>query len=229
MSKNPVEVRIKKGTFYISSKEDRGEGWTRQEFTDPNNPEVTLVRYHKNLSVEGEVVYVGFQDDKFKGDVLSMLIKGDDETYSIKVPVFSSGRVEATDQYFNSFVGALDNVNKGDRVTMFINNRNEDKNGFLYKNVVVLDENKSLIRSNFSFSDVPSWEVTEKKNALGKVIKEYDPSAANEFYIDIAKKVVEKFEKKAETRTEERPKDENPKTEPKKQEEVEMTPDDLPF
>ena len=221
MSK-PIEIRIKKGTFYVSSKEDGGEGWNRQEFRNPQNPSETLIRYHKELGVEGEVVWVGFLEDKYKGDLFGMLIKGEEGTYSLKIPVFSSGKVEAIDQYLTSVIGAFENVNKGDKVTMFVNNKNKNKDGHLYRNVVTLDSEGKLIKSNFQFKDVPEWEEKVTVNALGREERKWDVTDFNNFYLEKAKAIVDRFASSKQEESEQK------KSEQPKEKEAE-TVDELPF
>ena len=191
-SGNPTKVGIKKGTFYLSENTDGGEGWEKQEFKNPQTGE-DMVKYHKNISLEGELVYVGHKDDKFKGNCLCVLIKGDKETFSLEIPVLDTKGVKATNNYFNSLVGSLEVLKKGDRVKMFVNNKNEDKSGNLYKNIVTLREDNSLVKSNFDFKEVPKWESTETKDDFGKSVIQYNPKPTNKFYIDKFMKVVEDF------------------------------------
>lgn len=189
---NPTKVGIKKGTFYLSENTDGGEGWEKQEFKNPQTGE-DMIKYHKNISLEGELIYVGHKDDKFKGNCLVVLIKGVDETFSLEVPVLDTKGVKATNQYFQSLVGSLESLRKGDKIKMFINNKNEDKNGNLYKNVVTLRDDNSLVKSLYDFKDVPKWESTTTKDDFGKEVTEYSPKPTNKFYIDKFMKIVEDF------------------------------------
>ena len=179
----PTKVGIKKGTFYLSQDNDGGQGWEKQEFTNPQTG-APMVKYHKNISVEGELVYVGLKEDKFKGNCMSVLVKGETETFSLEIPVLDTKGVKATNQYFNSLVGSLETLKKGDKIKMFVNNKNEDKNGNLYKNVVVLREDNSLVKSNFQFSEVPKWDSTKDVDDFGKETIVYSPKPTNKFYID---------------------------------------------
>ena len=79
----PTKVGIKKGTFYLSQDNNGGQGWEKQEFKNPqtNKP---MTKYHKNISIEGELVYVGLKEDKFKDNCMSVLIKGETETFSLE-------------------------------------------------------------------------------------------------------------------------------------------------
>lgn len=228
--KSLVNVKVKSGTFYISSKEDKGEGWTKQEFPNPQKKEETLVRYHKTLSIEGRVNHIAMDDDKYQGKVLNMIVGGESESYALKIPIMDTGgTVKTTNQYFNSLVGALENIKKGDTVTMFVNNKNKDKNDRLYRNIVTLDSDGKLIKSNFSFSDTPKWESTEVEDEFGEIVKQWDASATNKFYIDKFKEVVSNFKpkedaKKADTEAQK----ETEKKEPKNKTENNGH-DDLPF
>lgn len=198
--KKLLEVKIKAGTFYISSKEDGGEGWTRNEFTNPQNKEETLVRYHKELSVKGKVMYVAMKDDKFRGKVLAMIVSNEEESYSLQIPIMNEkGRVQTTNEYFNSIVGSLQNVSKGDEVTMFVNNDRKDKNDRLYRNIIILDAEGSLIKAPYNFTDVPKWESTEKKDAFGEVTKVWDATPTNTFYIEQMNKAIANFESSKES------------------------------
>lgn len=209
---SPTKVGIKKGTFYLSEDTDGGQGWEKQEFKNPQTGE-PMVKYHKNISLEGELVYIGHKEDKFKGNCLTVLIKGETETFSLEIPVLDTKGVKATNQYFNSLVGSLETLSKGDKIKMFINNKNEDKSGNLYKNVVVLRPDNSLIKSTFEFKDVPKWLTTVKKDAFGKEVTEYDPTPTNEFYISKFLKVVESF--KSSNQKQETTSTPTPKAEPK--------------
>lgn len=191
---NLVNVRIKNGTFYESSKEEKGEGWEKNSFSNPQNKDETLTRWHRNLTVKGKVNMLKMDDDKYRGKVLSMIVGGEQESYALSIPIMDSGgSVKTTNQYFNSLVGSLENVKKGDEVTMFINNKNKDKNDRLYRNVVTLDENNKLIKSNFSFKDTPKWIKNETTDDFGEKTVQWDASPTNKFYIDLFKKVVADF------------------------------------
>ena len=228
--KKLLNVKVKTGTFYISSKEDQGEGWTRQEFQNPQNKEETLVRYHKTLSIEGRLNHLAIEDDKYQGKVLKLIVGGESESYALTLPIMDTGgKVKTTNQYFNSLIGSLENVKKGDTVTMFVNSKNKDKNDRLYRNIVTLNSDGKLIKSNFSFTDVPKWNSTETTDDFGETVTQWDASPTNKFYIDKAKQVVGAFkpEETSETTTEQKkvaePKKETAKTTESK------TPNDLPF
>jgi hypothetical protein len=196
MAQDLKKVKVKKGTFYISSKEDQGEGWTKNEFKNPQNKDETLVRYHRELSIEGEITYLAMKEDKYAGNVLSLIVnnKEKEESYSLQIPIMDTGgTVRTTNQYFNSIAGVFKNVNKGDTITMFVNTRNEDKNGNLYRNIVVLNEDGKLIKSDFSFTDSPKWVVSIKEDEFGKEVKEYDATESNKFYIGKFKESLASF------------------------------------
>jgi len=191
---NLMKVNIKKGTFYISSKEDKGEGWEKNEFPNPQNKDETLVRYHRTLSIEGRLNYVAIKNDKYQGKVLSLIVGGENESYSLEIPIMSTGSsVKTTNQYFNSVIGALENLKKGDTVTMFVNSKNEDKNGRLYRNIIVLDSNGKLVKSNFTFGELPKWKSEEVEDEFGDKEVKWDASPTNKFYIDLLNKVVDNF------------------------------------
>jgi lipopolysaccharide export LptBFGC system permease protein LptF len=120
-------------------------------------------------------------------------------------------------------------LKKGDKIKMFINNKNEDKNGNLYKNVVTLREDNSLIKSLYDFKDVPKWTSKTKKDAFGKEVTEYDPTPTNEFYISKFLKIVEDFKSASPKKEEQAEKPENsaPTAHPKAYKEKDH--DDLPF
>ena len=194
----PTKVSVKKGTFYLSQDNDGGQGWEKQEFKNPQTNE-PMTKYHKNISIEGELVYVGLKEDKFKGNCMSVLVKGETETFSLEIPVLDTKGVKATNQYFNSLVGSLETLKKGDKIKMFVNNKNEDKSGNLYKNVVVLREDNSLVKSNFQFSDVPKWDSTKDTDDFGKETIVYSPKPTNKFYIDKFMALVENFKGQSQT------------------------------
>lgn len=197
---NLVNVKVKSGTFYVSSKEEKGEGWEKNTFPNPKNKEETLTRWHKNISIKGKVTYLTMDDDKYQGKVLSMIVAGESESYALKIPIMDAGgSVKTTNQYFNSLVGSLENVKKGDEVTMFVNNKNEDKNGRLYRNIVTLNADGKLIKSNFNFSEVPKWKSEEGEDEFGDKKTKWDASPTNKFYIDLFKKIVADFGKGGES------------------------------
>ncbi len=223
--KNLLNVKVKNGTFYISSKEDKGEGWTKQEFTNPQNKEETLVRYHRTLSVEGKLNYLAIGDDKYQGKVLKLIVGGDSEDYALSIPIMDTGgSVKTTNQYFNSLIGSLENVNKGDTITMFVNNKNKDKKDRLYRNIVTLNSEGKLVKSSFSFSDVPKWLNTEVTDEFGETVTKWDASPTNKFYIDKAKQVVNGFKTNDSHASGAGTAEDMPETQPTVTE-----PDDLPF
>lgn len=231
-----LNVRVKSGTFYLSSKEEK-EGWEKNQFTNPQNKDETLTRWHKKINVEGKIQYLAIKDDKYRGKVLSMIIQGEDESYSITLPIYSTGgSVKTTNEYFNSVVGSLQNVSKGDKIKMFVNSKNEDKSGRLYRQIVILDENDNLIKAPYAFSEIPKWEKVEKDDGLGGVEVEWNAEPANVFFKQQAKKAVDEFGNGSSTST---PKQEESTQETSKNESQSNTEtptdtaadeyDDLPF
>ena len=197
MAQDLKTVKVKKGTFYISSKEDQGEGWTKNEFKNPQNKDETLVRYHRELSIKGKINYLAMKEDRFAGNVMSLIVnnKEKDESYSLQIPIMDTGgTVRTTNQYFNSIAGVFKNVKKGDTITMFVNNKNKDKDDRLYRNIVVLNEDNNLIKSDFSFMDSPKWAVSITENEFGKEVKKYDATESNKFYIEKFKESIASFE-----------------------------------
>ena len=187
------DVRIKEGTLYLSSKEPK-EGWDKQTFKNPQNKDETLTRYHKEISIQGKVEKVELKDDNYKGKVLSVMFS--DKEYGelyLNLPVYSTGGVKTTDEYFNSFVGVLENISKGQEVKVFINNKNKDKKDRLYRNIVTLTPDNKIIKSNFNFSDIPRWESKEEKDDFGDVKTVWDASPTNKFFIEVLMRVVKKF------------------------------------
>jgi hypothetical protein len=229
---NLMKVNIKKGTFYISSKEDKGEGWEKNEFPNPQNKDETLVRYHRELSIEGKINYLAMKEDRFAGNVMSLIVnnKEKDESYSLQIPIMNTGgTVRTTNQYFNSIAGVFKNVKKGDTITMFVNNKKKDKDDRLYRNIVVLNEDNNLIKSDFSFMDSPKWAVSITEDEFGKEVKKYDATESNKFYIEKFKESIASFEAS-------QAKDPIPEPKDTAKEEKDYTPheevdedDDLPF
>lgn len=193
MSEN-LNVKIKKGTFYLSSKEDKGEGWERQEFKNPQNKDETLVRYHKEVSLKGTIKSLSMEDDKYAGKVCKVGIESGETMYWLTVPIMDTGgSVKTTNQYFNSLVGPLMQLSKGDEVNMFVNNKNEDKNGNLYRNIVTLKPDNTLIKAPFKFTDAPKWKSKEVEDEFGEAKKEWDATETNKFYIDKFKEALKNF------------------------------------
>lgn len=219
-----LNVGVKKGTFYLSENAPKDDTWTKQEFKNPQTGE-PMIKYHKAISIEGNLVYLAMRNDAMKGMSLNLILAGDqdsDDSYSLQIPIINAnGSVKATNEYFNSLVGVLEKVEFGDKLKMFVNNRNEDKNGRLYRNIVVLDQDGKLIKSEFSFKDVPNWESTTTTDDFGNEVKVWNPSPANKFYIARfkaitdrweAERLARKSEKEAEkNETANQPKDEKPK------------------
>lgn len=235
---SPINVKNGSGTFYIVSKTNPGtDGWKEETVRNPQTDE-QITRFRKDISVVGTVQWVGLRESPFKGVglTLNMLVKNEEEgvTYSLEFPMLSQKGVKSVDDYFRSVIGSLQNVKKGDKVTMFLNSKNKDKNDRLYKNVIILDESGSIIKSNYSFSDVPKWDSTKTVDFTGKETVTYDATPTNKFFYDIATEVVAKFEK-AEAPTSEQgnkaePTPEQPKDNfPAPGVNVEIPEDDLPF
>lgn len=236
-----LNVKVKKGAFYVSDKEDKGEGWVKNEFTDPNDKDKTMVRYHKEVTVKGRVAYMAMRDDKYRGKVLSLIIQGEEESYALSLPIMSNGTIKSTDQYFNSVVGSLAKVKYGDVVTMFVNNKNKDKDGRLYQNIIILDSEGKLIKSDYEFSEIPKWEKTESENDFGEKVTVWDPSPANKFFIKKLNEAIDQFSGSKPEKTEEAPQEEAKAEAPKKEvapkklepsKEFDLTEDDdedLPF
>jgi len=240
-----LKAKIKRGTFYLSSKEDEGNKWTKQEFKNPQNSEETLVRYHKELSLKGEIQWLGLREDKYAGEVLGLIIKGEDgNSYALQIPVEDTGgSVNTTNDYFNSIAGVMMKVKKGDCITMFVNNKNKDKQDRLYRNIVVLDQDGKLIKSDFSFKDVPRWTSSVEKDFKGKEVTKWNADEANTFFYNKAVEAVETFgnktkeEKEADNKAYEESKNSSETATPKSEESKpkDVTPsepddyDDLPF
>lgn len=214
-----IKVGIKKGTFYISQDYPApGEEtlWEMQEFKNPQTGK-DMVKFHKEISIVGSIVYLAMKESPFQGVgfVMSMIVAGENESYALEIPIMNAnGSVRATNEYFNSLVGVFEKVEKGDKITMFVNNKNKDKNDRLYRNIVVLDEEGKLIKSDFSFKDVPNWESSTTIDDFGVEKKVWNPSPANKFFISKFKATSEKWEsnrvaKKEETAKEEQPKKDN--------------------
>lgn len=206
---SPLDVKIKSGTFYLSSKtEQTDKYWKKVEVTNPQTGE-KLERWHKELTVEGNLMWVGVRDDKFQGRVACLLIKGfDEETYSLQIPILSTKGVKATDSYFNSLALVLPKLTKGDSIKMFVNSKNKDKKDQLYKNIVVLNGQNELVRSDVDFKDIPKWGAKEVENDFGEKTTEYDPKPTNSFYIKEFMKSVEYFKEIKENKTQDEPKQE---------------------
>lgn len=214
MANDLLNVKVKSGTFYISSKQEK-EGWTRNEFKNPQNKEETLVRWHRELSLEGNINYLAMKEDKYAGNVLSLIInnKEKDESYSLEIPIMDTGgSVRTTNQYFNSVAGVFKNLKKGDFVKMFVNNKKEDKNGRLYRNIVVLDADDNLIKSDFSFMDAPRWNATVTKDEFGKEVKKYDATETNKFYINKFQESLASFNSGSQTTEQPKQEESKPKT-----------------
>lgn len=207
-----LNVGAKKGTFYLSENAPKDDTWIKQEFKNPQTG-APMVKYHKELSaIEGNLVYLAMRNDEKKGMVLSLILSGDNEdpSYALQLPIINAnGTVKATNEYFNSLVGVLEKAEFGDRLKMFVNNKNMDKKGRLYRSIVVLDTDGKLIKSDFSFKDVPSWESTTTTNDFGQEEKVWNPSPANKFYIDKFKAVTEKWEAERASRKAEKESGEN--------------------
>lgn len=187
-------VGIKRGTLYLTSKEKEGEDWEEQNFEIRGEK---LVRYHKNISVNGKLTRVQLKKDRFKGQVLSMwLDDGKDTIYSLDVPVYqTNSKMNSLDNYFQSAVAALESINLGDTIGIIVNNRAKDKEGDLYKNLVFFDENKQLIRSLFQFTEVPRWNKVVSEDPLTKEeVITWDTTPTNNFYFEKMRALLDRFE-----------------------------------
>lgn len=224
-----LNVGVKKGTFYLSENAPKDDSWEKQEFKNPQTGE-PMVKYHKAISITGNLVYVAMRDDRLKGMSLNLILGGDaegEDSYSLQIPIINAnGSVKATNEYFNSLVGVLEKLEFGDNVKMFVNNKNKDKRDRLYRNIVVLDADGKLIKSDFSFKEVPNWESTTVVDDFGKEVTTWNPSPANKFYIEKFKAIADKWEAERQERkagreaeknegTQEAPKTDVPKATPK--------------
>lgn len=198
MAKDDLQrVKIKKGTFYLSSKEDKGEGWERNDFTLPardGQPEQKMTRWHKEITLEGTVTWMGFRNGFNDIEMFGMIIKPEEgQGYSLEVPVEEGKKVVTINDYLTSIAGALTKVKKGDKVTMFINKDRKDKKDRLYKNIILLDSDNKLIKNDFNFQDVPKWKSEVTKDYKGEEVTVWDASETNAFYYGKLKEAVEGF------------------------------------
>jgi len=185
-------ARLKEGAIYLSEKTSGGEGWKEVEVKNPSTGE-TSIKYHKDVSLEGVVVDVKLDDDRFKGRILDVVVQTDDDTYVITFPIMSNGTIKTTNAFFNSIVGPLLSMETGQKVKMFANNRNKDKNGKYYRNIVLLTTDDKIIKSDYNFDEVPRWNSKEAKDDFGETKTEWDPSPANKFYIGKMNELVERW------------------------------------
>lgn len=238
MNKPYTNVLIKNGTFYLSSKTPQ-EGFTEIEVKNPTTGEM-LTRYHKELWIEGKFSGATEKEDTYKGKGINVYVEAEEEIFALFIPLVGTGRIKSTDQYLNSCIGSLLQLNVGDEVKMFVNNDRKDTNGRLYKNIIILRDG-ALVKSSYSYSDVPKWEKTETKDTFGEVTTTWDPTETNKFYLNIFNQVIEKFKKKDKTggqKAESKPTKTKPETKKEEAAKTEAPPqspaaafsdDDLPF
>lgn len=194
-NEKPTQVKIKYGshTFYESSKTKKSDAYQEFKYTDRETKQEKVV-YHRDLEyISGELMYVGMQDFEKGGKFLSIIIKGENESFGISIPVYSASGVKTTDNYFNSMVGILENLSKGDYVNLTVNTRSKDKKGEYYRNVVALDKDNKIIKSKFDFKDVPKWNKEETEDDFGKTTVKWDASPTNKFYIEKFMQILEDF------------------------------------
>lgn len=210
-SKKFLNVGIKKGTFYLTSKKQEGDDWEKQEFRIGNED---MVRYHKNVSVNGKLTKASLEDTRYKGQCLKLMVDDGEAISVIEIPVYQpNSKIKATDQYFQSAVSALESIEIGDTIGIIVNSRATDKNGELYKNLVFFNEDNELIKSQFQFSEVPRWEQLKTVDKLsGKEVTEWNPEPTNEFYFDKFRALLDRFSKRATAPAEEEKLDATPVT-----------------
>jgi len=175
-------IKSKNGKFYTTSKVEM-DGYTPNKYIDKSTgKEVT--NYHKEVTnLKGKLVKWGVKDSQFGERFYIMLKQDGDEVDVLDVPIFN-GSSNSVNDYIKSFCQYIDSFEKDVDFEMYLNSKNKDKNGYLYKNVFINIDGKSL-SWNFKLYSEDSI-VPPPIETINKVTKKksWDYSDADAFFYE---------------------------------------------
>ena len=173
-----------KATFYTSSKEQL-PGYIPVEIKDKGT------YYHKAVSnMEGAVERVFIKESKF-GDTLDIWFKQESGDINIlSIPLWRSAT--SLNDYVKEFTKLLPNISYGQQVSIWLNNKNKDVNGFLYKNMYG-KTGEEKIEWGFEIADIPKGE--KSINPITKK-EQYNFEKNNAFFYEKLQEGIAKFDEK---------------------------------
>lgn len=134
-------IESSRGVFYTTSKEQK-EGYERHEYVDRETKE-TKVNYRKRISnLKGKLTKFGCRGTQF-GERFEMFLEQEDGDVAVlQIPIFRSGT--SVNDYIKSMCQYIDNLKTGTTVEIYLNSKNKDKNGYLYKNIFINVDGENL-------------------------------------------------------------------------------------
>lgn len=209
-------IKVKSGTFYVSSKEPL-DGYKEVKYTDKKTKQEITVYHREFNDLQGVLKRVSIDDSKF-GKQLRIFVESDDYKNVLEVPLRSPfGDIT---EYVRSVVQVLGNMEYDKEYRIFVNRKFKDSKDRPYKNFVFLEEDDKPITWAIHPNDFPS--AVRQENKLGEV--DYDRTERNDFIIEELLKQLERLNGKEETK--------QPSSSKKKEEPVPANTDDdddLPF
>lgn len=179
--------------YKIKSNKDRATFYTSQKEPAPGFVQVEVkdrgTFYHKDVSsMEGVVERVFIKESKF-GDTLDVWFKQADENINVlSIPIWRSAT--SLNDYLKEFVKLLPNITYGQPITMWLNNKTKDKNGFLYKNVYA-KSGEDKIEWAFTPEEIPKGE--KSINPITKK-EQYSFEKNNAFFYEKLQEAIRKFD-----------------------------------
>lgn len=190
-----LKISGKNGKMYESSK-DKKDGYVEVKYGEENS-KTTYHKYYDNI--EGE--FSGFGMSEMKSDkanitMLNVKIKGQDDIYTISVPLKTTygGINDQAKALISSFNNAK--ANHSYSVTCYI--KKNESNGKTYENQVVYvnsltelgDNGKGLSTGFIPFNEIP--RAKREDDGLGGVT--YDNKEVNMFYGSKIREISSKFD-----------------------------------
>jgi hypothetical protein len=219
---------------FVTTVQEPTEGYTENKYVDLETQK-EKVNYEKTLdSFSGELIKI-VEDETPYGTRLKIMVKEDEGVVNILAIPMVDNKGNISD-WVKAFTLVLHGCKKGDKVEFSLNRKStKEYNGkkLLYKNVY-LKVNGEKVEWGFNPQDAPKWQEKEVKK-LGKIVKEWDRTANDEFHYEKLQTVLATFEME---RVEEAPKVvvEEPKKETispnnsfEKAKKVVVEDDDVPF
>lgn len=176
-----IKANKDRATFYTSSKEPLA-GYVPVEIKDKGT------FYHKAVStMEGAVERVYIKESKF-GDTLEIWFgKGGGNVDVLSIPLWRSAT--SLNDYVKEFTKLLPNISYGQEISMWLNNKTKDSNGFLYKNMYA-KSGEDKIEWGFTPDMIPKGEKT--LNPITKK-EQYNFEKNNAFFYERLQEGIAKF------------------------------------
>lgn len=177
-------IKNKNGMFYTTSKEEK-EGYVLNKYTNrETNKEET--NYHKDVStLKGSLMRFGVKSSPFGERFFIHLKQEDGNVAAMEINVFRSGT--SINDYIKSFAQYLDQFKTDDVLEIYLNKKNKDSNGYLYKNVYISANGENL-KWSFPIYGEES-PVPQPSKVINKVTKKetWDYSDVDAFFYERVK------------------------------------------